>query len=78
MRAASTRFAQLWETRAVGTHEADRKTVHHPEVGSLTLDCDVLTADASDLRIVAYTAPPGSDAAGKLRLLAVIGTQTMA
>ena len=46
--------------------------------GPLTLDCDVLTAAASDLRIVAYTAPPGSDAADKLKLLAVIGTQTMA
>jgi hypothetical protein len=38
----------------------------------------VLTVRGSDLRIVAYTAPPGSDAAGKLRLLAVIGTQSMA
>jgi transcriptional regulator with XRE-family HTH domain len=78
LRAASTRFAHLWDTRAVGTHEADRKTVHHPEVGALTLDCDVLTAVGSDLRIVAYTAPPGSEAADKLRLLAVIGTQAMA
>jgi transcriptional regulator with XRE-family HTH domain len=75
---ASTRFAGLWEARAVGTHEADRKTVHHPDVGPLVLDCDVLTVSGSDLRIVAYTAAPGSEAAGQLRLLAVLGTQTMA
>ncbi len=78
LRATSARFAELWDTRAVGAHEMDRKTIHHPEIGPLTLDCDVLTAAASDLRIVAYTAPPGSDAADKLKLLAVIGTQTMA
>jgi transcriptional regulator with XRE-family HTH domain len=78
LRAASTRFAELWDARAVGTHEMDHKTINHPEIGPLTLDCDVLTAVGSDLRIVAYTAPPGSDAADKLRLLAVIGTQSMA
>jgi hypothetical protein len=78
LRAASSRFAELWVTRAVGTHEMDHKTFDHPEVGPLTLDCDVLTVRSSDLRIIAYTAPPGSDAADKLRLLAVIGTQTMA
>lgn len=78
LRQASTRFAGLWDARAVGTHEADRKTVHHPDVGSLVLDCDVLTVSGSDLRIVAYTAAPGSEAAGQLRLLAVLGTQTMA
>jgi transcriptional regulator with XRE-family HTH domain len=78
LRAASTRFAALWDARAVGIHEMDHKTFDHPEVGPLTLDCDVLTVRGSDLRIVAYTAPPGSDAACKLRLLAVIGTQSMA
>ncbi len=78
LRAASTRFAKLWDARAVGTHETDRKTVHHPDVGPLTLDCDVLTVHGSDLRVVAYTAAPGSDAADKLKLLAVIGTQDMA
>jgi hypothetical protein len=31
----------------------------------------------SDLRIVAYTAAPGGDAADRLKLLNVIGTQTM-
>jgi hypothetical protein len=61
----------------VGRHESCRKTIHHPDIGPLALDCDVLTADGSDLRIVVYTAPPRSDAAGRLKLLAVIGTQDM-
>ncbi|EIV96116.1 helix-turn-helix transcriptional regulator [Frankia sp. QA3] len=78
LRAASTAFADLWDAGAVGVHEAVTKTVHHPTVGVLTLDCDVLTAPGADLRIVAYTAAPGSDAADRLRLLDVIGTQAMA
>jgi transcriptional regulator with XRE-family HTH domain len=78
LRAASARFAQLWDGRAVGTHDADRKTVRHPDVGALELDCDVLTVHGSDVVIVIYTAAPGSDAAAKLKLLAVIGTQDMA
>src|SRR5512132_3307511 len=53
-----------WDTGAVGPHEADRKTIHHPDVGPLTLDRDVLTV-------------PGSDAADRLSLLTVIGTQDM-
>jgi hypothetical protein len=34
-----------------------------------------LTVEGSDLRIVAYTAEPGSVAADRLALLAVVGTQ---
>ncbi|MGA2829429.1 MAG: helix-turn-helix transcriptional regulator, partial [Streptosporangiaceae bacterium] len=52
LRAASARFAELWDTGAVGTHEAARKTIRHPDVGPVTVDCDVLTVHGSDLRIV--------------------------
>jgi MmyB-like transcription regulator ligand binding domain len=75
LREASPRFAELWDGRDVGTHERDHKTVHHPELGPVTVDCDVLTAVGSDLRLVAFTAPPGSEDADKLRLLAVLGTE---
>jgi transcriptional regulator with XRE-family HTH domain len=78
LRAASPRFARLWESREVGTHERDRKTVHHPELGPITVDCDVLTVPAVDLRVVAFTAAPGSADADKLKLLAVLGTQDLA
>jgi transcriptional regulator with XRE-family HTH domain len=78
LQAASPQFARLWESREVGTHERDRKTVHHPELGPITVDCDVLTVPAVDLRVVAFTAAPGSADADKLRLLAVLGTQDLA
>jgi hypothetical protein len=77
LREVSDSFARLWDTGIVGAHETDSKSIHHPDVGMLTLDCDVLIAPGSDLRIVAYTAVPGSESADKIRLLNVIGTQTM-
>ena len=78
LRAGSERFAQLWDSGVVGSHEAARKTIVTPQVGPLTLDCDVLSVAGSDLRIVAYTAEPGTEDADRLALLAVVGTQALA
>jgi transcriptional regulator with XRE-family HTH domain len=79
LRARSERFAELWDAGVVGRHASERKTIVHPSVGEIVLDCDVLTVPgAGDLRIVAYTAEPDSEAAGKLALLRVIGTQALA
>ncbi|WP_314242027.1 helix-turn-helix transcriptional regulator [Streptomyces kutzneri] len=77
LRGNSTDFARLWDTQVVGVHETDTKAIHHPDVGTITLDCDVLMVPGSDLRIVAYTAAPGTDASDRLGLLNVIGTQAM-
>jgi transcriptional regulator with XRE-family HTH domain len=77
LRANSDRFAELWDSGAVGRHEAARKTVDHPQVGPLTLDCDVLTVAGSDLRIMIYTAEPGTEDAERLALLTVLGTQAL-
>jgi hypothetical protein len=73
----SARFAELWQARAVAAHTADRKSIDHPEVGLLTLDCDVFTVQGADLRVIAYTAEPGSGDADKLALLRVIGLPAM-
>ncbi len=43
--------------------------------GPITVDCDVLSVPDGDLRIVVYTAVPGSDDAAKLDLLRVTGTE---
>ncbi|MGW5974741.1 helix-turn-helix domain-containing protein [Streptomyces sp. NPDC055186] len=77
LRSTSPRFAALWDTHEVSSHTLHTKTVHHPEVGPLDLDCDILTDPGGDLRIVILTAAPGSDTAGRLDLLDVIGTQQM-
>jgi transcriptional regulator with XRE-family HTH domain len=69
----SPRFAALWQARAISARTSDRKRIDHPELGPVTLDCDVLTVQGSDLRVVAYTAEPGSPDADKLALLGVVG-----
>ncbi len=51
----------------MGAHREDRKTVEHPEVGPVDVDCDVLTDGDSDLKIVILTAAPGSSDEAKLR-----------
>ncbi|MET7597665.1 MULTISPECIES: helix-turn-helix transcriptional regulator [unclassified Streptomyces] len=77
LRSGSARFAELWDSGAVGHHRAARKTIDHPQTGALTLDCDVLTVAGSDLRIMVYTAEPGTPDAERLALLTVLGTQTL-
>lgn len=53
-------FARLWASGTVAAHREDRKTVEHPEVGPVDVDCDVLTDGDSELKIVILTATPGS------------------
>ncbi|WP_329181775.1 helix-turn-helix transcriptional regulator [Streptomyces sp. NBC_01477] len=77
LRAGSDRFAELWESGVLDRHDAARKTIDHPRVGILTLDCDLLSVAGSDLRIMVYTAEPGTEDAERLALLAVLGTQTL-
>jgi transcriptional regulator with XRE-family HTH domain len=77
LRQASPRFAKLWAERIVNTTGSKSKTIVHPEVGPITLDCDVLTVAGSDLRLVVYTAEPSSPDADRLRLVQVIGLQAL-
>jgi transcriptional regulator with XRE-family HTH domain len=77
LRANSARFAELWDSGVVGRQRAARKIVDHPQVGPLTLDCDVLTVAGSDLHIMIYTAEPGSPDAERLALVTVLGTQAL-
>jgi transcriptional regulator with XRE-family HTH domain len=77
LRTSNPEFARLWEQSTVAHHGNERKTVDHPEVGELELDCDVMSVHGADLRMIVFTAAPGSEAADKLRLLTVLGTEDM-
>jgi transcriptional regulator with XRE-family HTH domain len=77
LRAQSPRFAELWSTTPARVRGAQRKTLDHPVVGRMTLDCDVLTVHGSDLQIVVFTAEPGSPDADALAMAVVVGLQDM-
>ncbi len=71
--ATSAEFAELWRAGAVGEHQSELKTIEHPLVGAIELDCDVFSVAGSDLRIVAYTVASGTPDAEKLDFLRVTG-----
>ncbi|GAA3651614.1 helix-turn-helix transcriptional regulator [Streptomyces iranensis] len=68
------RFAELWAIGTVAAHREDHKTIEHPSVGPVTVDCDVLTDGDSEFKIVIMTAVPGSADETKLRLAAIAGS----
>jgi transcriptional regulator with XRE-family HTH domain len=78
LRAVSAEFRDLWAEQDVRVRRSARKRLHHPLVGWLDLDCEVLHDPDRDQWTVFYTAPPGSASHEALRLLKVIGTQDLA
>ncbi|UOE43713.1 helix-turn-helix transcriptional regulator [Agromyces larvae] len=79
LRAASPRFAELWEggTDSPPAVQSRHKIIDHPDVGPIALDCDILVVTGDDLRIMMYTAEPGSADADRLQLAIVLGTQSL-
>ncbi|MBD3753855.1 MAG: transcriptional regulator, partial [Micrococcales bacterium] len=53
----------------------DHKVVIHPEIGPIEVDCQALFTEDASQTLVVLTAPPGTDADSRLRLLSVLGTQ---
>jgi transcriptional regulator with XRE-family HTH domain len=76
--AASPQFVELWGSSEpdLGQETSRHKIIEHPTVGRITLDCDVLVVAADDLRLMVYTADPGTDDAERLALAIVLGTET--
>ncbi|MEV5568964.1 helix-turn-helix transcriptional regulator [Spirillospora sp. NPDC052269] len=58
--AASPDFARLWNRHDVQARRGDRKSFHHPRVGDLTLDYEILHLNADGQRMTVYQAEPGS------------------
>ncbi|GAB3386650.1 helix-turn-helix transcriptional regulator [Humibacter soli] len=79
LRNDSPRFVELWDSASVAPHreQARHKIVQHPAVGRIALDCDTLTVAGDDLRIMVYTAEPGTDDSERLALAVVLGTQEL-
>jgi transcriptional regulator with XRE-family HTH domain len=77
LRAGSGRFATLWDEGRVAERRSSRKTVDHPHLGRLTLDCDALHLPDVDQRLIVYSAAPGTPEADALALLRVVGLQDL-
>lgn len=75
--AGSRRFVELWNAGTVAERRSSRKTVRHPTVGTIMLDCDMLHIPDSDQQLIVYSAAPGSPEAEALALVRTIGLQDM-
>jgi transcriptional regulator with XRE-family HTH domain len=66
-------FARLWASGAVGAHREDHKIVAHPSVGSIEIDCDVVSDGDAERKIVMLTAAPDTEDDTKMRLAVLSG-----
>ncbi|MBR8740615.1 transcriptional regulator [Nocardiopsis sp. MG754419] len=73
LRKANEEFAELWARHEVAQRFEDHKTLLHPEVGVLELDCQALFTEDRSQTLLVLTAPPRTEDHEKLRLLAVLG-----
>jgi transcriptional regulator with XRE-family HTH domain len=74
----SPEFATLWAAHEVGLRYPERKRFVHPEVGLVTVSCQVLEDPGQGQRLLVFTATPGTEDHAKLELLTVIGDQRLA
>lgn len=73
--ARSTEFVELWAVHEVRRRFELHKVLIHPELGEIEVDCQALFTEDESQALVVLTAAPGSEAAGKLELIRVLGTQ---
>ncbi|KQV04994.1 helix-turn-helix transcriptional regulator [Leifsonia sp. Root112D2] len=75
LQSASREFAEIWDRHEVARRFEDHKTLIHPELGAIELDCQVLFTEDQSQCLLVLTAAPRSESAEKLALLGVLGTQ---
>jgi transcriptional regulator with XRE-family HTH domain len=78
LRAGSAQFRELWEDADAGNWRSHTKTVHHPRLGELRMECDTLHVPDVDQMLIVYSAASGTPEAEALALLRVLGTQDLA
>lgn len=74
LQAASADFRRLWTEHEVAVHRADRKTVRHPRVGSVLVDCETLVTPDQRQQLLVLT-PADAEARERLELLRVLGIE---
>ncbi len=68
--AASAEFSAVWERGEVAVKRSQRKSLLHPVLGRLDLDCDIVDSPSSGQHLVLFRAPAGSPTAACLAQLA--------
>lgn len=69
---ASTEFTEVWASNPVRAPGHRTKHLEHPEVGTLRVNCDVLTIPEDDQQVVFMTADPGSPSYRAFQALAPV------
>jgi transcriptional regulator with XRE-family HTH domain len=77
LEAASPEFRRLWAEHEVGIRRADRKTLVHPRVGPIVLDCETLVTPDLGQELLVLTAAD-AESRERLDLLRVLGTEHFA
>jgi transcriptional regulator with XRE-family HTH domain len=70
LKGGSAEFNEIWATNPVRAPSHRTKTMTHPELGRLRINCDILTVPDSDQQVVFMTADPDTPTARALRHLA--------
>lgn len=74
LQAASPRFRLLWAEHEVAVRRSDRKTVLHPRVGRVLMDCETLVTPDQGQMLLVLT-PADAEARERLDLLRVVGLE---
>jgi transcriptional regulator with XRE-family HTH domain len=74
LQAVSAEFRRLWAEHEVAVRRADRKTIVHPRVGPLRMDCETLVTPDQGQQLLVLT-PADAEARERLDLLRVLGTE---
>lgn len=75
--AVSAEFRAVWAEHEVARKHSKTKRIVHPEVGLLEIHCQTLFDVDQSQGLLVFTATPGSESAEKLRLLTVVGRQSL-
>ncbi|GAA5066579.1 transcriptional regulator with XRE-family HTH domain [Thermocatellispora tengchongensis] len=72
MTACSPEFAALWARHDVEIRRDQRKRFHHPSIGTVWVNCQVLLVPDRDQRVVMYTSLDGAPERDPIRALAAL------
>lgn len=69
--AGSAEFREIWASHSLRIPGHRTKTMVHPELGELRINCDVLTLSEDDQQVLFMTADPDTPTAHALRSLSI-------